>query len=57
MWPVLRLTILGNQMESEFGGDRCFGDLANMNFIMVCTYEAEGANPELILYKKIAIAR
>ncbi len=45
-------TYLGNQMESEFGGDRCFGILANMDFILICTYEAEGANPELILYKK-----
>ena len=45
-------TYLGNQLESEFVGDRCFGVLANMNFILVCTYEAEGANPELILYKK-----
>ena len=45
-------TYLGNQLESEFGGGRCFGVLANMDFIMVCTYEREGANPELILYKK-----
>lgn len=45
-------TYLGNQLESEFGGNRCFGILANMDFIMVCTYEAEGAKPELLLYKK-----
>ena len=45
-------TYLGNQLESEFGGDRCFGVLANMDFILVCTYEAQGANPELVLYKK-----
>lgn len=45
-------TYLGTQLESEFGGDRCFGVLANMDFILVCTYEAEGANPELVLYKK-----
>ena len=45
-------TYLGNQLESEFGGDRCFGVLANMNFIMVCTYGRDGANPELILYRK-----
>ena len=45
-------TYLGNQLESEFGGDRCFGVLANMDFIMICTYEAGGANPELVLYKK-----
>jgi transcriptional regulator with XRE-family HTH domain len=45
-------TYLGNQLECEFGGDRCFGVLANMDFILVCTYEAEGRNPELVLYKK-----
>lgn len=45
-------TYLGNQLESEFGGDRCFGVLANMDFILVCTYEEEGKNPELVLYKK-----
>ena len=45
-------TYLGNQLESEFGGERCFGVLANMDFILICTYEAEGKNPELVLYKK-----
>ena len=45
-------TYLGNQLESELGGDRCFGILASMEFILVCTYEKEGANPELVLYKK-----
>ena len=49
-------TYLGNQLESEFGehecSDRCFGVLANMDFILVCTYGAEGADPELVLYKK-----
>ena len=43
---------LGNQLESEFGGNRCFGILANMDFIMVCAYDANGENPELLLYKK-----
>ena len=45
-------TYLGNQLESEFGGDRCFGILANMDFILVCTYEKNGENPELLIYKK-----
>ena len=45
-------TYLGTQLESEYGGERCFGVLANMDFILVCTYEGEGANPELVLYKK-----
>ena len=47
-----RTTYLGNQLESEFGGDRCFGVLANMDFILVSTYEKDGENPELVLYKK-----
>ena len=45
-------TYLGNQLESEFGGDRCFGILASMEFILICTYAAGGADPELVLYKK-----
>ena len=45
-------TYLGTQLEAEFGGERCFGVLANMDFILICTYEAGGADPELVLYKK-----
>lgn len=45
-------TYLGNQLECEFGGERCFGILANMDFLLVCTYEKDGLNPELVLYKK-----
>ena len=45
-------TYLGTQLESAFGGDRCFGVLANMDFILVSTYEKDGINPELVLYKK-----
>lgn len=44
-------TYLGNQLESEFG-DRCFGIAANMDFLLVCTYEENGKNPELLIYKK-----
>lgn len=45
-------TYLGTQLECEFGGARCFGVLANMDFIMISTYGAEGENPELVVYKK-----
>lgn len=45
-------TYLGNQLEAEFGGERCFGVLANMDFILICTYGKDGADPELVLYKK-----
>ena len=46
------MTYLGTQLECEFGGNRCFGIAANMDFILICTYEENGVNPELIVYKK-----
>ena len=45
-------TYLGNQLPCEFGGERCFGIAANMQFLLVCTYEEDGANPELVMYKQ-----
>ena len=45
-------TYLGSQLECESGGDRCVGIVANMDFLLVCTYETNGENPELIIYKK-----
>ncbi len=45
-------TYLGNQLECEFGGNRCFGIAGNMEFILICTYEENGENPELVIYKK-----
>ncbi len=46
---------LGNQVESEFNNGeiiRCFGIIANMEFILVSEYGPNGDNPELIIYKK-----
>ena len=40
---------LGSELEGEVV---CVGIVVNMNFILICTYELDGANPELILYKK-----
>ena len=45
-------TYLGNQLPCLYGGTRCFGIAAGMDFLLVCTYEAEGKDPELVLYKK-----
>jgi len=45
-------TYLGNQLESELEEGKCFGIAANADFILVCTYEENGENPELIVYKK-----
>lgn len=47
-----KASYLGSQLESEFGGDRCFGIIANMDFLLICTYEKNGENPELVMYKK-----
>ncbi len=46
---------LGTQVECIFNDDemkRCFGVIANMNFIMICEYGENGSNPELLIYKK-----
>jgi transcriptional regulator with XRE-family HTH domain len=45
-------TYLGNQLESEIVEGLFFGVIANMDFIMICTYEKDIENPELILFKK-----
>ena len=47
-----RASYLGNQLPCIFGGDRCFGIVANLGFLLVCTYGENGEYPELVLYKK-----
>ena len=42
-------TYLGTQLESD---KFCYGVLANVDFILICTYEEEGNNPNLLLFKK-----
>ena len=41
-----RATYLGNQLESETETGRCFGVLANADFILICSYGEDGADPE-----------
>lgn len=46
---------LGNQVECIFNDKetkKCFGIVANMDFILVSQYEEDGKNPEIIIYKK-----
>ena len=45
-------TYLGTQLANEHDASRCFGIAANVEFILVCTYEENGENPELVIYKK-----
>ena len=45
-------TYLGYQLESLFGGERCFGIVAHADFLLVCTYGENGEDPELVVYKK-----
>lgn len=46
-----KASYLGSQLEVE-GSDRCYGIAANMEFILICSYEMDGNNPELVIYKK-----
>lgn len=42
---------LGNQIERT-GNERCYGVIAGEDFILVSEYGCNGANPELVLYKR-----
>lgn len=46
---------LGNQAVCEFDdgdGERCFGLVAGMDFLLVSEYGENGTNPEIVVYKK-----
>lgn len=45
-------TYMGCQLEAESGQGKYLGVLANEDIIIVSTYEEDGENPELLLYKK-----
>lgn len=42
---------LGNQV-CKIGGDRCYGMTADEHYLLVCEYGENGADPEVIAYKK-----
>lgn len=42
---------LGNQVACASGG-RCFGLVAGMDFLLVSEYGENGADPEIVLYKR-----
>lgn len=46
-----KATYLGTQLEFDDGG-RCFGIAAGMDFLLICSYEENGENPELVIYKR-----
>lgn len=43
---------LGNQVESELQKGRCYGLLACVDFLLVCEYGENGADPEVVIYKR-----
>ena len=45
---------LGNQLE-KLGSGRCYGLLADEKYLMVCEYGQDGADPEIIIFKKRSV--
>lgn len=45
-------TYLGNQLQCEYDEERCFGIIADAEFLLISTYKKDGLEPELVLYKK-----
>lgn len=45
---------LGNQIECIFdeSGEHCFGVIAGLDFLIVCEYDKDCQNPELLVYKR-----
>ena len=43
---------LGNQVECELHKGRCYGMVACLEFLLVCEYGENGADPEIVLYKR-----
>lgn len=43
---------LGNQVECNFSGNRCFGLVAGEDFLLVCEYGENGANPGIVVYTR-----
>lgn len=43
---------LGTQATCEFEDDSCFGLVADLDFLLVCKYDEDGRNPEVIIYKR-----
>lgn len=45
---------LGNQVECSIEGkeNRCFGLVADEDFLLVCEYGEGGADPEIVIYKR-----
>jgi hypothetical protein len=44
-----KATYFGSQLEWEAG--KCVGIAANTSLILICSYEENGANPKIIIYK------
>ena len=44
-------TYLGNQYESTLNDGRCFGIVANADFLLVASYAEGGEDPKLVAYK------
>ncbi len=42
---------LGNQLEKK-NSDRCYGITADENFLLVCEYDENGTDAEIVVYKK-----
>ena len=47
-----RAVYLGARLECIFDESQCFGIVAAMDFLLVCTYGKGGAEPELRMYQK-----
>lgn len=50
IWDDKRI-YLGNQLE-KIGTDRCYGLTADENYLLVCEYSKNGADTQIVMFKR-----
>ncbi len=50
LWEDEKL-YFANQLEKK-NSDRCYGLTADKTYLLVCEYGCEGADPEIVLFKR-----
>lgn len=46
--------VLGQQIERD-DSDRCYGVVVTLSYLLVCEYGCGGSDPEILLYRKLAL--
>ena len=46
------MKVVYSEQVERTDSDRCYGIVANEDFILICEYGCNGSEPEIVLYKR-----